>query len=182
MEIDEQALARSLGRLTGSWNGLSDTLSHQLGVLVGAAAELLGVDAVGVLLLDEHDRVRTAAVTAPSATALETAQERLLIGPGVDVQRLRRVLTVTDLAEVPAYRPLWDEVAGSGVRGVLSAPVWVGEEVVGNLNALTERAREWSDAERRAAAAYASLVGQLLAAATRAARRADAERTEWTGR
>ena len=116
---------------------------------------------MGVLLLDDADRIRTAAVTAPSATALEAAQERLLLGPGVDVQRLRRVVTVSDLAEDPAYRPLWDEVAGAGVRGVLSAPVWVGHEVVGNLNAITERVHEWSDAERRAGAAYASLVGSV---------------------
>jgi len=175
VEIDEQALTRRLSELTGSVDGPSQTLSHQLGVLVGAAAELLGVDAVGVLLLDEADRIRTAAVTGPSATALETAQERLLIGPGVDVQRLRRVVTVSDLAEDPAYRPLWDEVAGAGVRGVLSAPVWIGHEVVGNLNAITEGVHDWSDAERRAGAAYASLVAQLLVSATRAARRADTE-------
>ena len=112
---------------------------------------------------------------APSASALETAQERLLLGPGVDVQRLRRVVTVCDLAEDPAYRPLWDEVADAGVRGVLSAPVWIGHEVVGNLNAITEGVHDWSDAERRAGAAYASLVAQLLVSATRAARRADTE-------
>jgi GAF domain-containing protein len=178
VDIDEQALVRSLSELTRFADGPAQTLSHQLGVLVGAAAELLDVDAVGVLLLDDTDRVRTAAVTAPSAAAFEAAQERLQLGPGVDVQRLRRVVTVYDLAEVPAYRAVWEQVAGAGVRGVMSAPVWVGPEVVGNLNAITERAHEWSDAERRAGAAYASLVGQLLGSATRAARRADRERSE----
>jgi GAF domain-containing protein len=173
VEIDEQALTRRLSELTGSVDGPSPSLSHQLGVLVDAAAELLGVDAVGVLLLDDADRIRTAAVTGPSASALEAAQVRLRLGPGVDVQRLRRVVTVSDLAEDPAYRSLWAEVAGAGVRGVLSAPVWVGHEVVGNLNAITERVHEWSDTERRAGAAYASLVAQLLVSATRAARRAD---------
>ena len=182
MEIDEQALAHSLTELTRFAEGPAPSLSHQLGVLVGAAVELLDVDAVGVLLLDDADRIRTAAVTAPSAAALETAQERLLLGPGVDVQRLRRVVTVSDLADDPAYRPLWDQVSGAGVRGVLSAPVWVGHEVVGNLNAITERVHEWSDVERRAGAAYASLVGQLLVSATRSARRADREGTELTDR
>jgi hypothetical protein len=65
VEIDEQALTRRLSELTVSVDGQSQTLSHQLGVLVGAAVELLGVDAVGVLLLDDTDRIRTAAVTAP---------------------------------------------------------------------------------------------------------------------
>jgi GAF domain-containing protein len=172
MAIDEQALARSLRELTGSaTGGAMHTLSHQLGVVVGAAAELLGVDCVGVLLLDEADRVRTVAVTGRAAAALESAQERLQIGPGVDVQGFRQVVSVPDLAEHPRYRALWHEVADSGVRGVMSVPVWVRQEVVGNLNAVTEQVHAWSDAERRAGEAYAALVGQLLIAATHAARR-----------
>jgi len=171
--MDEQDLARSVRELTGSVNGPAHTLSHQLEVLIGAAAELLGVDSVGVLLLDEADRVRTVAVTGPAAAALETAQERLQIGPGVDVQTLRHVVSVPDLAAVAEYQPLWREVADAGVRGVLSAPVWVQHEVVGNLNAITREAHRWTEAERRAGEAYASLVGQLLLSAKHAARRAE---------
>jgi GAF domain-containing protein len=173
--IDEQAAERAMAHplwgLKGSVDGPAQVLAHQLDTVVSAAAELLGVDCVGVLLLDESDRVRAVAFTGPAAEALETAQERLQLGPGVDVQSLRRVVAVPDLAENPSYRPLWREVAEAGVRGVLSAPVWVGHQVVGNLNAVTARAHDWTDAERRAGEACASLVAQLLLSATRAARR-----------
>ena len=172
MSLDEQGLARGLRELTGSSDGgPMHSLSHQLGTVVGAAAELLGVDCVGVLLLDEADRVRTVAVTGPAAAALESAQERLQVGPGADVQTFRQLVAVTDLAADPRYRALWREVVGSGVRGVLSIPVWVRQQVVGNLNAVTAQAHVWSDAERRAGEAYATLVGQLLISATHAARR-----------
>ena len=172
-EADEQAIAHPPWGLAGPVGGPAQMLAHQLGTVVSAAAGLLGVDCVGVLLLDESDRVRTVAFTGPAAEALETAQERLQVGPGIDVQSLRRVVAVPDLAENPSYRLLWRQVAEAGVRGVLSAPVWVGHQVVGNLNAVTARVHEWSDAEQRAGEAYASLVGQLRVAATRAARRAD---------
>lgn len=171
--MDEQDLTGVLWNLVGPADGLVQALSHQLEVLVTAAAELLRVDAVGVLLLDETDRVRTVAVTGPAATALESAQERLQVGPGIEVFALRRVVSVPDLAANQEYGPLWREIADDGVRGVLSAPVWVQHEVVGNLNAITEHAHEWSAAERRAGQAYASLVGQLLVSAKHAARRAE---------
>ncbi len=163
-----------LRNLADSARGPVQTVSRQLEVLVGAAVELLRVDAVGVLLLDEADRMRTVAVTGPAAAALEMAQERLQIGPGVEVQALRRVVSVPDLAADLKYGALWREVADAGVCGVLSVPVWVQHEVVGNLNAITEQAHDWSEAEQRAGEAYAGLVGQLLLiSAKRATRRID---------
>jgi len=146
-------------------------LSVSAGLTAGVGALLGGHMGYRQALGANH--AEDVAFTGPAAEALETAQERLQVGPGIDVQSLRRVVAVPDLAENPSYRLLWRQVAEAGVRGVLSAPVWVGHQVVGNLNAVTARVHEWSDAEQRAGEAYASLVGQLLVAATRAARRAD---------
>lgn len=171
MGIDERALSQSLRQLLETVGGPMYSLAHQLGLVVGAAAELLGADCVGVLLLDESDRVRNVAASEPAAAALESAQERLQLGPGVDVMRSRQAVAVADLAEHPRYRLLWDEMADTGVRGVLSVPVSVRGEVVGNLNAVTSRIHEWNEDELRAGEAYAGLVGQLLAAASRVAGR-----------
>lgn len=168
MSVDQHALTRSLAELAASVPAPATTLSHQLGVVVGAAAELLGVDCVGVLLLDDRDQVRTVAASGPAAAALELVQEQLQLGPGIDVLTTGQVLTVVDLAVEPGYRQLWSELAGAGVRGVLSAPVVVRAEIVGNLNLVTVQRHEWSAAERRAAAAFGDLIGQLLRAATSA--------------
>jgi len=167
--VDDRALARSLRELTATITPVA-TVSEQLHVVVGAAAELLGVDCVGVLLLDDLDRIRTVAASGPAAAALEAAQEHLQAGPGVDVLTEGRVLRVDDLAAAPGYGVLWSQLSGAGVRGVLSAPVVVRGEVVGNLNAVTAQRHHWSAAESLAAEAFASLIGQLLHAATSAAR------------
>ena len=143
MSIDEWALTRSLAALT-AMRPRPRALSDQLGVLVSAAAELLGVDSVGILLLDDFDHVRTVAVSGPAAAALEQAQEQLQLGPGIDVFAARRVVAVVDLATDPDYERLWSELVDTGVRGVLSAPVIVRNEIVGNLNAITGQRHEWS--------------------------------------
>ena len=176
MSIDEWALTRSLAALTAYMAAPAVTLSDQLGVLVSAAAELLGVDSVGILLLDDFDHVRTVAVSGPAAAALEQAQEQLQLGPGIDVFAARRVVAVVDLATDPDYERLWSELVDTGVRGVLSAPVIVRNEIVGNLNAITGQRHEWSQAERRAGAALGGLIGQLLRTATSSAPDVDALR------
>jgi GAF domain-containing protein len=131
--------------------------------VVQVVRDVLGVDSVGMLLLDEDERLRTVAATGDSATALEQAQERLGLGPGFDCSRDRTVVSVDDLATVPDYAPLWDAVGSSGVRAVLAVPVGVGTQHVGNLNSLHADAHAWSESEVRTAEAFAMLIADLLA-------------------
>lgn len=138
------------------------TLGEQLSTVVTVAAELLQVESVGILLLDDADRVRCAAATGRAAEALERAQERIVVGPGIDALTGRDVVAVADLADEPRYEPLWQEIAGHGIRAVLAAPVRLDGQVVGNLNALDPEPHVWSGAPRRAAEACAAIVGQLL--------------------
>ncbi|HTZ43329.1 MAG TPA: GAF domain-containing protein [Jatrophihabitans sp.] len=166
MAIDETALAASLLSLTGAIRAIEGPpvhrLSARLTAIVGAAAEVLGVDSVGVLLLDETGRLRSVASSAAAAEALERAQQQLGLGPGHDTQAGRRTVVVPDLADVPSYAPLTAEVARLGVRAVLSAPIWCDGAVVGNLNLVRARAGSWTDAEAAAAEAYAGVVGRVL--------------------
>lgn len=184
MSIDEQALESSLQSLTAGFRpGLGGAaLSVELSRLVSAAAEVLKVDCVGLLMLDDHDRIRTVAATGPAAAALEAAQEELHVGPGVDGISLRESVVVADLAARAEYAALWRRVGDLGVRAVLSAPIWVGEELVGNLNAVTPDPHDWTPSEIRAGAAFASVVGQLLrlgaVAGAAGVTEADLERTD----
>ncbi len=169
--LDDAALARSLRELTErlTVDVLAGPLSSQLAAVVSAAAELLGVDSVGLLLLDDTDRVRTEASTGRAAERLERAQEKVAVGPGVDALTARAAVAVVDLAAEPRYGPLWEEVAGHGVRAVLAAPVRLDGQVVGNLNAVVPDPHDWSTAERRSAEVLADVVGQLLGLAAAAA-------------
>jgi GAF domain-containing protein len=142
-------------------------LANQLRTVVTAAEDLLGADCVGLLLLDDVDRVRSVAATSPAAEVLEVAQEKVHVGPGIDALARRGTVAVADVGAVPEYAALWHEIRGHGVRAVLSAPVRVGQQVAGNLNAVVDRPYDWTPTQRRAAEALAGIVGQLLGVAAR---------------
>jgi len=165
--LDDDLLATSLRELGDRLDGTQiEPLGTRLGTVVSAAADLLGVESIGLLLLDDTDRIRSVASTGPAARVLELAHEKVVVGPGVDALN-GEMLAVTDLAAEPRYAVLWREVAGHGVRAVLAAPVRLGELVVGNLNAVLPEPHAWTPAERRSAAAFAGIVGQLLGLAAR---------------
>lgn len=173
---NDDALLRDLRELTDELtaDAVVGPLTARLSVLVSAAVELLGVESVGLSLLDDADRVRTVAFTGRAAEALELAQEESRGGPGIDAQKSRATVAVEDLAGDPRYRRLGEKVTGSGIRAVLAAPVRLEGQVVGNLNAVLATPHVWSAAQRRAADALANLVGQLLLLAAQAEGRAAA--------
>jgi len=158
-ELAERLTAESAAR----------SLGERLSAVVTAAADLLRVESVGLLLLDDADRVRCVAATGDAAEVLERAQETLVVGPGVDALTGRETVAVTDLADEPRYEPLWSAVAGHGVRAVLAAPITLGGQVVGNLNALELQPHPWSAVQRRCAEAFAGIIGQMLGLAARQA-------------
>jgi transcriptional regulator with GAF, ATPase, and Fis domain len=169
MPVDEQALALSIDTLSGALRALDGhpvpSLVGHLAEVVAAANDLLGVEAVGVLLLDETGALRAVASSHPAAEALELAQQRLGIGPGHDTLARNDSVLVSDLTAVAAYAPLLAELgppSALAVRAVLSAPIRIDAEVVGNLNLMRLEVHRWSEAETRAAEAYAEVVGRLL--------------------
>ena len=161
--VDDDDLARSLRALTDHLtpDALVGPLSAQLAAVVVSAAPLLGAESVGILLLDDTDRVRSVAASGAAAEALEAAQERVAVGPGLDALR-GDVVAVRDIADEPHYAPLWQEIADCGVQAVLAAPIRLGTQVVGSLNAAVPEPHIWSDAQRRSAEAVADIVAQML--------------------
>jgi GAF domain-containing protein len=171
MAVDEQALARSIQTLTDSLPSLAgppvQSAAAHLAAIVAAAADLLGVDSVGVLLLDDVGTLRAAASTTGVAGRLELAQQQLGIGPGHDTISRRGTVLVDDLSAEPAYAALMAELAPLQIGAVLSAPIWVEHDVVGNLNLIRTDAHSWSEQEARAATAYAEVVGRVLGVSAR---------------
>jgi len=166
MPVDPSAVHRNVTELL-SRLGTAGVLpvrppAQGLDALVSSAAEILEVDCVGVLLLDETDQMRAVAASAPLAAELEQAQAALGIGPGIDSVARSSTISVADLSQDAAYRPLADRLAEPGARAVVSAPVWVNDAVAGNLNAIRSESHEWSGAEIEAVEAYAALVATLL--------------------
>jgi GAF domain-containing protein len=197
MPVDEQALAHSLDVLSGALRTVDGppvlSLVGHLAEIVAAANDLLGADAVGVLLLDETGTLRAVASSHATAGALELAQERLGIGPGHDTLAGNASVLISDLAAIPAYAPLLAELGllsdlGSpsepgplGIRAVLSAPIRIDAEVVGNLNLMRLDVHHWTEPETRAAEAYAEVVGRLLQMGARVQNSEPALRTPVAG-
>ena len=148
----------------------AEALVPRLRQVVAAANDLLSADGVGVLLLDEKNLIRTVAATDLAAEALEQVQEHLTVGQGIDAVRWRRTVAITDLATDLEYRPLWERLADDGVHAVLSAPIWVDGDVVGNLNALRTAPHAWTAAQVAGSEAFAGVIGRLLELSAASAR------------
>ena len=133
-----------------------------------AAVQVLGVDSVGLMLLDDQDRARRVGTTDEVSALLETGQIESGEGPGIDSLRTGETVATEDLSEPGRYPQLWRRLAGSGVRAVLSSPIRLDHAVIGNLNATLGRRHNWTAAQRRANQAYADVIGLALRASAQA--------------
>jgi GAF domain-containing protein len=149
-------------------------VAQRLAEGVDAAVAVLGVDSIGLMLLDDRDALQAVGFSDRPAAQLETAQARAVRGPGVDATRRREVVAVADLAAAPEYASLWEELGPDGIRAVLAVPLSAGGEVVGNLNAARRSVHEWTPAEMAAAEACAKVVGVILELVARASASTDA--------
>jgi GAF domain-containing protein len=153
------------GRLVGG-----DADCSPLGQAVLAATALLNVDSVGLMLLDDENVLQAVGSTDALSATFEVAQAGLSEGPGRDSLRLGQSVAVPDLAAASSYAGLWSAVEDSGVRAVLSSPVWVFGELGGNLIAIRRQPHVWSNHETKANEAYAKVIGLLLGLTARRAR------------
>jgi GAF domain-containing protein len=142
------------------------TLVMHLDRVMEVAKPVLRVDGVGLLLLDEDDRLSQVGASDAASAALERGQQELNVGPAIDCVRSATTVIVSDLAGHPDYATLWHWLTheeGTGpARAVLSAPVRVRGSVTGTLNALFRRPESWSGDQVQAVEAYANVIGVLL--------------------
>ena len=148
----------AVGHLAMSGSSPAAALAHTVQV----AVDVLRVDSVGLMLLDEHGTLQAVGFTDDPAAVLEATQARVRQGPGLDTMDTATSVAVADLANVAAYAALWAGVSASGLRAVLSCPIWAGGAVVGNLNAARRTPHAWTADEIREAEAYAKVVGLIL--------------------
>src|SRR4051794_10746915 len=154
-----QALLRLLDDLDGCTLSVHDRVLDRIERALSAAGDVLGVDRVGLMLLDEHEELVAVGASDAASGRLEDVQQRLRVGPGWDAMSTGQPVAVADLAAPLAgqrdYTVVWralqdadidDHIgsltaasAGSCVRAVLAVPVRSHGEMVGNLNAICER-------------------------------------------
>jgi GAF domain-containing protein len=177
-----QALLRLLDDLDGCTLTVHDRVLDRIERALSAAGDVLGVDRVGLMLLDEQDELVAVGASDAASGTLEQVQQRLGVGPGWDAMSTGQPVAVADLAaplgEHRDYSVVWralqdadiDDRSGSSigasaascVRAVLAVPVRSHGGMVGNLNAICEQVRPWTQRQIRAVQAYADVIGTLL--------------------
>jgi transcriptional regulator with GAF, ATPase, and Fis domain len=135
MTLDREQL------LVSTFVGLADTLVTGFDVidflhtLAGRSVQLLDVDAVGIMLADEHGGLHVMASSAEEARLLELYELQNDEGPCLDCFRSGRPVARGDL---PAMRLVWpsfaDELQGLGFHSVQALPMRLRDETIGALN------------------------------------------------
>jgi GAF domain-containing protein len=204
--MNDEGLTRALLRLLDDLDdctlSVHDQVLDRIERALSAAGAVLGVDRVGLMLLDEHDELVAVGASDAASGRLEHAQQRLGVGPGWDAMSTGQPVAVADLAAPLAehrdYTVLWRALhdtdtddhsdgfigasAASCVRAVLAVPVRSHGDMVGNLNAICEQVGPWTQRQIRATQAYADVIGTLLTLSATAVNLGDGVcRSKWDG-
>jgi ANTAR domain/GAF domain len=159
MRIEPAALAKAIGALDAM--DLDRGLVPSVLQLVGMTKQLLGVDGVGLMLVDAQGALRWAAASDQQAEQLEQAQEHLAQGPCTDAFWQRAPVPVRDVTGEGAQQ-IAAALLGASFRAALSVPVELAGGPIGTLDAYARSERAWNESEVSALQACAGVVANLL--------------------
>lgn len=106
-----------------------------LSMLAGRCMELLEVDAVGVLVTDQRDRLQVMAASSEQTRLLELFQLQNQEGPCLDCYRTGKIAVSADLqADLERWPRFATEARAAGFAAVLALPMRLNQEIIGALN------------------------------------------------
>jgi ANTAR domain/GAF domain len=165
MRIEPAALAKAIGALEAI--DLDRGLVPSVLQLVTMTKHLLGVDGVGLMLVDAEGALSWAAASDQQAEQLEQAQEELAQGPCTDAFWQRAPVPVRDVTGEGA-REIAVVLLDASFRAALSVPVELAGGPIGTLDAYARSERAWNESEVSALQACAGVVANLLGQAVAA--------------
>jgi GAF domain-containing protein len=168
MPIDPATLVTSLAPLTDS-DPVAD-LASTLDLVVVAAKQLFGVDAVGTMFPDADGRLRGASASDPLAQALEDNQETLAAGPCLDAFASGQPAIMHDATLESRWGEATLVFVELQIRSALSVPIQLGGGPIGTLAVYAAAPRGWDATEVSALQTYAGLAATLLGTAAKAER------------
>jgi GAF domain-containing protein len=162
--VDEGALLRVLEQLEPG-AGQDVDIETALREVCEAAVGLLGIDGSGLLLVDEGRVQRSTVATDDAGMELEAHQEALGEGPCVDALMNDVTVTTTDVSADERWPRLGKVLRTGSVKAVLGAPIHVGGQPVGSINAYRSEPYEWDDSDVATLWALSVIAGRVLSTA-----------------
>ena len=127
-----------------------------------AAATIAGTTGAGVTLVDEHGK-RSKAASNELVEQADALQYEFDEGPCLTAWRTRELVRIDDTTTDGRW-PRWNEaVTRLGVRSVLSAPLFVGEESIGAMKVYCERPMNYGPHDEQVMRLLAAEAAILLA-------------------
>ncbi|MEA2827732.1 MAG: hypothetical protein QOG43_2171 [Actinomycetota bacterium] len=129
-----------------------------LHVLTERCVEILGVNAAGLMLIDERGGLRIMAASEERAHLLELFQLQKNEGPCLDCCRSGQAVVIADLdgeeQRWPVFAP---EARAAGFRSVNAVPMRLRDTIIGALNLFSSEGRGLDEADVRVAQALADV-------------------------
>lgn len=139
-------------RLSKVFVELADTLVDEfdvvdlMHVLTERSVDLLGADAAGLMLADQHGGLRLMASTLERMHALEVFELQVTEGPCFDCFHVGEPVVNVDLGDAMAQWPSFTlSAVALGYRATYALPMRLRGQVIGALNLFTEEAAHMSD-------------------------------------
>jgi GAF domain-containing protein len=158
-----QALADAASALTGD-----DDVTDMLARLLDDARDVLGAQAVGLLLLTRGDDLELLSATSHRAAELESFQIQHDSGPCVDAIRAGTTLSVTDPREIVARWPeVGPAIIAAGYSAVQAYPLrWHGR-TLGAMNVFRDDAGPQDASAAATGQAFANIATIVIVQPTR---------------
>jgi transcriptional regulator with GAF, ATPase, and Fis domain len=179
MDVEERADMSQEQQLARVFVELADTLVNDfdlmdfLHLLSERCVDLLGVDAAGILLTDQQDRLQLVAASTVQAQDLELFQLQSEQGPCLDCFATGEPVVCADLGAQPQQWPIFATAAAqAGFVAVHALPMRLRDHIIGALNLFSATAGQLNEGTTALSQAFAD-VATIGILSERAAREKD---------
>jgi GAF domain-containing protein len=162
MSISTRDLHRALGELGDLRFGETD-VDEAMHRIVRTTHAIFDVDGAGLMLVDEDQVLRNAAVSDDRLARLENLQVEHGEGPCISAFDDKELVCAEDLATETRWPSFCPAALDAGVAAVLASPIPFNQAAIGVVAVLSEDARPWSPEAELALMAFTDLAALMIA-------------------
>jgi GAF domain-containing protein len=162
MAISTDDLHRALGELADLRFGEID-VDEAMHRIVRTTHTIFNVDGAGLMLTDEDQILRNAAVSDDRLAHLENLQAEHGEGPCISAFDDKTLICAEDLAIEQRWPEFCPAALDVGVRAVLASPIPFNQAAIGVVAVLSEDARPWTPEAELALMAFTDLAALMIA-------------------